>query len=227
MNISIIDIINLIVAIWAIIKSYRSGRPYIKLTDMYFEPSEFHCYSLEDCEGYKKLTDNHQEIINKTLGKISDQVIDGERYLLVNMLNAGFEYKNIRLVLAPYQFTYKNTGEFVSEIQLIKSLFKLKNGVVCNRNIDCTIRPEGEDGEKINIKIAYVCEEGCETSIIYNRLLKETQRFSYMKDTEKARGIINFKKEEFVLKCKNNARDRYLMKFIYTWDGEKLNFIFK
>jgi hypothetical protein len=234
MKISIIDILNLMIAILAFIisiislyKSYVSGRPYINLIDMFFEPSKFHCYSLEDCDGHKKLTDNHKTIINDTLGKVSYQIIDGENYLLVNMLSGHFEYKDIRLVLAPYQFTYVNTGKFVSEIQVIKGIFKLKDRDIYKKNIDCMIRPEGSDNEKINIQIAYVCEEGYDTSIIFNRLFEETQRFSYIADVEKARRIINFEKEEFVLKCKNNSKSKYLIKLIYIWDDTGLKFTFK
>ncbi|TGY94993.1 hypothetical protein E5329_17000 [Petralouisia muris] len=234
MEILNIDILNLIIAILAFVisiislyKSYISGRPYINLMDMFFEPSKFHCYSLEDYDGHKKLTDNHKTIINDTLGRVSYQIIDGESYLLVNMLSGHFEYRDVRLVLAPYQFTYVNTGKFVSEIQLIKGMFKLKDRDVFEKNIDCMIRPEGRDGEKINIQVAYVCEEGYDTSVIYNRLLEETQRFSYIDDIEKARRIINFEKEEFVLKCKNNAKSKYLIKVIYTWDGTRLKFVFK
>ena len=234
MEISVVDILNLIIAILAfnisvisLYKMYMSGRPYINLIDMFFEPSKFHCYSLENRDGHEKLTDHHKAIINDTLGKTCSVRIDGENYLLVNMINGDFDFKDIRLVLAPYQFTYVNTGSFVPEIQITKGVFKLKDRNEFKNSINCIITPKGVNNERINIQIAYVCKEGYDTSVIYNRLLEETQRFSYKNDAEKARRIINFEKEEFIVKCKNNAKSKYIIKIIFTWDGNELEFVSK
>lgn len=212
MKVSVVDILNLIIAILAInlsvislYRSYMSGRPYINLVDMFFEPSDFSCYSLEKEKGHKKLTESHKAIIRKTLGKICSVNIDGKNYLIVNMITGDFDFKDIRLVLAPYQYEYKNTGDFVSEIQLVKGVFKLINKDAFEKSINCKITPEGMDDERINIQVAYVCKEGYDTSVIYNRLLNENKRFSYKNDIKKAKRIINFEKEEFVLECKNQC----------------------
>lgn len=232
MDISVIDTLNLIIAILAfsisvmsLYRSYMSGRPYIKLIDMFFEPSEFHCYSLEIREGYEELTESYQGIIKDTLGRVRYTRIDEKGYLLVNSLSDNFDFRNVRLVLAPYQFTYANTGSFVCEMQLIKGIFKLRDKEVYEKDINCVITPEGVGDERINIRIAYVCEEGNATSVIYDRLLQETERFSYKDNTEKAKRIINFEKEEFIVKCKNNAKNKYIIKVIYEWDGNELKII--
>ena len=234
MDFSVIDILNLVVSVFAIIisvislyKSFMTGRPYIKLVDMFFEPSEFHCYSLENCNGYEKLTDKHKDIIKKTLGGMHYQVIDGKNYILVNMLKEDFDIDNVRLILSPYQFTYINTGGFVTEINIIKGFFKLKNREKHMEAIGCMIVPEGIDHEEFCVRVAYACQDGFDTSVIYNRLLSEKERFSYKNDNEKARKIINFEEEKFIVKCRNNAKSRYTLKVVFRWDNNVLKFISK
>lgn len=233
MEITIIDFFNMIIAIFAfcisaisLYKSHMSGRPYINLVNMFFDPSEFHCFSLENCNGHEKLTNLHKDIIKKTLGRICYTSINGKKYLIINTLDANFEFKNVRLILAPYQFTYVNTGGFATEIHLVKGIFKLKNRETYEKDINCIITPEGIDNE-INIRIAYVCQEGFDTSIIYNRLFGINEKFSYKNDIERARNIINFEKEEYIVKCKNNAKSKYTIKVIFEWDNNELKFNIK
>lgn len=232
MQYGIIDIINCGISILALCFSclslynvYMSRKPYIKLNDMFFEPSDFHCYSLEAYDGHEKLTDAHKNIINKTVGMICSQTIDGVNYLLVNTIKNSNDLSNVRLVLAPYQFTYTNTGEFIHEISLVEATIKLiRKDKFTRQNINCSIIPEKVD-EKFNIKVAYVCREGFDMSVIYQKLFNKKEFFSYKHDFEKVKDIINFEKEIYKIKCKNNSNNYYKIKLTYIKKENSLEYI--
>lgn len=221
------DILNLMLAILALLfsglslhRSRMSQRPYIKLIDMFFDPSEFYCYSSEAKDKYEKFKEEHKKIINNTVGEICSKNIDGREYLLVNMLEKDYNLNNVKLILAPYQFVFTNTGKFVPELRVVKGIFKLKSSIKSRRNVDYKIVPSDITNEEVNIKIAYICQDGFETSVIYPRLLDEKEKFSYKKDNEKAENIVNFKREEYVIIGRSNSNIRYKIKIIFTWKGK-------
>jgi hypothetical protein len=105
-------------------------------------------------------------------------------------------------------------------LRVVKGIFKLKSSIKSRRNVDYKIVPSDITNEEVNIKIAYICQDGFETSVIYPRLLDEKEKFSYKKDNEKAENIVNFKREEYVIIGRSNSNIRYKIKIIFTWKGK-------
>lgn len=56
----------------------------------------------------------------------------------------------------------------------------------------------------VNIKVAYACKIGDNTSVIYERLF-DKKSFDYLLDPQSAKEIINFEKESYIIECKCNS----------------------
>lgn len=226
-NITIIDIVNFFIAFIGLILSiyntiilrHADKRPHILLKSVYFDPSDFECYAGETLSGYKnikEITDyeryiNNDKIIEKFYSK-------GKNYLLVNTLNiknrGKTNIRDIRLILAPYQFDYENTGNFINTFILRKTIFQLSNGYkATRRQIDYEYTPSKNEN-KINIKVAYLCKVGDELSVIYERLINLKEKFDYQENSAIAKNIINFKKEIYVINARTNANDKYKIKIV-------------
>ena len=113
---------------------------------MFFEPCDFKCYSSDGSGNYSILTENQKNIIKDTMSKnrrFSNIVIEGTQYLLVNLVEGDTDFNNVRLILAPYQFEYDNTGGFINEIILKKVTIKLQHrSKFSKRSLDCKMTPK-------------------------------------------------------------------------------------
>lgn len=217
------------VSVIALLKSYSARKPYINLLKMYFDPKDFHIYSFEKNQGYESLERHHEELVSNTLAegkKFSIQRINGEDYILVNSLTENYNIQDVRLILAPYQVKYKNTGYFASEIRLKAAIIKRKKRKkIVQKSINYCIMPLSHD-DIFSLKVAYICKVGDYTSVIYDRL-QNMSYFDYRGDKDIAKGIINFEKEIYVIECLTNSREKYRCKLIYQNTNEGLKYSIK
>lgn len=199
-------IISVIALIISVRESYLNDRPYIKAECIKFIPDEFRCYSSSSIDGYEILSEENKRIIKENKYKASIQNIDGENYLVFNLLDESSDLENVRLILAPLICVYTNTGAPLNECIFKKGQTKIKDDAerIHKYKIIGKIIPQEN---KMESKIAYVCKKGQSTSLFYDKLMSIENEFDYLRDKNMAKEIINFEKEEFWAICKNYKKE--------------------
>ncbi len=223
--------ISFIALVVGIRNNYNKRRPYLVLSSMSFNPKNFKYYTNKESHSIsqeQKITPELNEMINncKEDGRnISIQLIDGEKYLMVNLLKKNSSTENTVLVLGALESTYYNTGVFSNEIELVKCHTKISedNRLYRLKGINASIKPKLEKNGEFSLKLAYICREGYTTSIFYNYLLENIIEDSVdlLTDKEFAKKIINFDKEKLFLYCINNEKNKYLIRIIIEMDSKK------
>lgn len=219
----------LIISMYSLRRSYLNQKPHFTLMKMYFEPNDFHIYSEEHVLGNEKLKEEHITIIENTLhtgSKFSFQFIDNEKYIIINSLPKNYQIQDVRLILAPYQVEYVNTGYFASEITFREAIIKVSNKKKTHlKSINYQIMPRSHD-EIFKLKVAYICRIGDYTSVLYERLLNK-KYFDYMKDVNIAKDIINFERETYIIEGVTNSKTKFKCKLVYDNTQSGLKFITK
>lgn len=221
-----IAFVALIISIFSLHRSHLNQKPHFTLLKMYFEPNDFHIYAEEHASGNEKLKKEHMTIIKNTLhtgSRFSLQFIDNEKYILINSLPEDYKIQDVRLILAPYQVEYKNTGYFASEISLREAIIKVTNKKKTHlKSIDYRIMPTSHD-EIFKLKVAYICKVGDYTSVLYDRLLSK-KYFDYMKDGNIAKDILNFESETYIIEGVTNSETKFKCKLVYDNTKSGLKF---